>query len=99
MGMASLSFYNLTKDLYKESSSIIILCGKGNNGGDGYALAYFLYTEGLNPILYFWEEPIAQEASFYFELIKLHPQQMYKATFALDSVFNYSLKEKKRNSI
>jgi hydroxyethylthiazole kinase-like uncharacterized protein yjeF len=81
MGMASLSFYNLTKDLYKESSSIIILCGKGNNGGDGYALAYFLYTEGLNPILYFWEEPIAQEASFYFELIKKVKLESHKISY------------------
>lgn len=35
-----------------KSKSILILCGKGNNGGDGAALARILWTQGANCFVY-----------------------------------------------
>lgn len=34
------------KDIYYRWDSFLILCGKGNNGGDGLALARHLVVEG-----------------------------------------------------
>ena len=47
----------------------IILCGKGNNGGDGYALARLLY-EQCEPLLFCLEEPTAPEAKVQYEMCR-----------------------------
>ena len=32
--------------------TILIMCGKGNNGGDGYAAASILYNDGFSVMIY-----------------------------------------------
>lgn len=48
-----------------------IVCGKGNNGGDGWALAWMLMGAGCsNLTLYADEEPVSQEAKAYARLVQ-----------------------------
>lgn len=40
----------IKKNFY--SREIIIFCGTGNNGGDGFTAAYYLANDGLSPVIY-----------------------------------------------
>jgi ADP-dependent NAD(P)H-hydrate dehydratase / NAD(P)H-hydrate epimerase len=37
--------------------SIVVLCGKGNNGGDGFVVARHLWQMGADPTVYLFAEP------------------------------------------
>lgn len=52
--------------------SFLILCGKGNNGGDGAALARILWTQGANCFIYLFGkvEDTKGDARINFEAIK-----------------------------
>ncbi len=56
-----------------DTKEITIICGKGNNGGDGYAAASILIRKGYNPVCYspFSGEDFSGEAKLaYNEYIK-----------------------------
>src|SRR5512140_2699702 len=53
---------------------ILILCGKGNNGGDGFVVARQLRTRGLNPRVVLFAPPDAVRGDArtnYDELVKM----------------------------
>ncbi len=55
-----------------KNKSFLILCGKGNNGGDGAALARILWTQGaiVNVYLFGKVDEIKGEARINFEIIQ-----------------------------
>ena len=58
-----------------EGKSFLILCGKGNNGGDGAALARILWTQGANVHIEFFGkvEDTAGDAKINFEMLDKFP--------------------------
>lgn len=71
MGWAAISIFQVCRNLFLKYQEIIILCGSGNNGGDGYALAYFLQTEGQNVRIFYTDSPRTQESLYYYNLLKV----------------------------
>lgn len=51
---------------------IVILCGKGNNGGDGYAVAWHLFRQGYDVVLVnvFSQTPKTEDAYTYYQIAK-----------------------------
>ena len=49
---------------------IAVVCGSGNNGGDGYALASIMKDHGLDPVLLRVSDKFSEDGLFYYEKCK-----------------------------
>lgn len=48
-------------------SPVAIVCGTGNNGGDGYVLALLLKAAGISCSLFLLEEKFSEDGRYYFD--------------------------------
>ncbi len=69
MGEAARGIFLEIEDLDK-GKNVLILAGKGNNGGDGYALAWFLTESGYTVTVISAEGPATDDAIYYYSLLK-----------------------------
>ncbi|AXR61880.1 bifunctional ADP-dependent NAD(P)H-hydrate dehydratase/NAD(P)H-hydrate epimerase [Leptospira mayottensis] len=65
MGFAALSIYQKYRKKLLSYDLVQILCGNGNNGGDGLALAFFLIQGGIKPKVYLKDGSLSEESKFY----------------------------------
>lgn len=65
MKQAAQSVYHVISERIEKSSRILIVCGNGNNGGDGYALADLAKEEYQIEILA-ERKPNTEDAQFYY---------------------------------
>lgn len=54
----------------KWQGRIYIICGKGNNGGDGLALANIMLDNGIKPYVYLIKEPTTDDGRYYLSELK-----------------------------
>jgi len=52
------------------NKKITILCGTGNNGGDGFTAAYYLYNKGILPVIYLSgkKEKLSETSTIFMDL-------------------------------
>lgn len=77
-----------------KGKSVLVLCGKGNNGGDGAAVARILWTQGADVVVYLFGkvEETKGDARINFELLKkLDPNVFFWEIDEPMSLFSKSL--------
>ncbi|TYB30774.1 MAG: NAD(P)H-hydrate dehydratase [Candidatus Mcinerneyibacterium aminivorans] len=72
MENAAQSVFNVIKKEIKKNDKILVLTGKGNNGGDGFALARILKIKSYNVELYKIYEPKTKDARKNSKLCKIY---------------------------
>ncbi|EQA36277.1 YjeF family C-terminal domain protein [Leptospira inadai serovar Lyme str. 10] len=90
MGFAAVSIFQTWKTKFKKTGGALFLCGSGNNGGDGFALAHFLSAEGVPCRVFYKEGNLSEETLFYRNLCvssgaKLYPLQEFHSQSWNDS--------------
>ena len=83
------------------AQKIVILCGAGNNGGDGYGLAALLAESGYETEIHCLAPPRTQEAQFYAQACASVPRRDFfsadapaeaeKAALIVDALFGIGL--------
>lgn len=63
MYKAAMGIFNAVKFIGK----VAIVCGKGNNGGDGYALACILCKNGIIPTIYRVSDSFSNDGLYYYK--------------------------------
>ena len=91
MENAALAIKQLIEKLAVKPSKCLILCGKGNNGGDGYALARLL-GNSCKIFLYRLAEPTADEAKKQYDICKKLKLTFLDDKKVLSFLNNYSPK-------
>lgn len=54
-------------DNVRWKGSIAVICGSGNNGGDGYALAEILCDHGFSPVILRASERLSDDGAYYYK--------------------------------
>lgn len=57
MTRAGQAAFDTLRRLWPRAHRLAVLCGGGNNGGDGYVVAHLAWQAGLAPRIYFTREP------------------------------------------
>ena len=103
MGNAGQAIYDVFKFKFNEDQHVLILCGTGNNGGDGFVLARYLLQSNFNVhvCLLGQAEQIKGDAKSYFtQLMELFPKCVidtdliasFKFNVIVDAVFGTGFK-------
>lgn len=68
MNRACTSLFKWIENRYSADSTFILICGPGNNGGDGICLSLLLSTAGYKIKVYYPAgEPLSEDAQYYLE--------------------------------
>ena len=97
MEHAASSMYDFIESKFEENKSILIVCGSGNNGADGIALARLLHKK-YDVNLYFAKEPKSTMAKIQLQRAKSLDikivKEIFQADIIVDCLFGSGLNKK-----
>ena len=96
MYKAGISFCKILERKYEiKNKKIAVICGNGNNGGDGFVIARYLYEHGADVKVFLpLGNPRTEDASYYFEkLPNIVSNEEFDGCFEMiiDAVFGIGL--------
>ncbi|MCO4780744.1 MAG: NAD(P)H-hydrate dehydratase [Candidatus Cloacimonetes bacterium] len=62
--------YNIIKKLYDKNHKVAVLCGTGNNGGDGYVIARRLLLADYDVTVFQLGDPKSTQSSYHHDILK-----------------------------
>ncbi|HOF32683.1 MAG TPA: NAD(P)H-hydrate dehydratase [Spirochaetota bacterium] len=72
MSNAARSFAEAVADKINKTDKIAIVCGGGNNGGDGFASAYYLYCMGFDVSVFpVRTDSLGENPAYFFSLLQI----------------------------
>ena len=94
MEQAASSICSYIEDIFEEKKSVLIVCGSGNNGADGLALARLLYKK-FDVSLYLASEPKSSMAKLQYKRVKTlnikEVDEPFEADILVDCLFGTGL--------
>ncbi len=94
MEHAASSICSYIEDIFEENKSVLIVCGSGNNGADGLALARLLYKK-FDVSLYLASEPKSSMAKLQYKRVKTlnikEVDEPFEADILVDCLFGTGL--------
>ncbi|MDN5114612.1 NAD(P)H-hydrate dehydratase [Aliarcobacter butzleri] len=94
MEHAASSMCSYIEDIFEENKSVLIICGSGNNGADGLALARLLHKK-FDVNLYFVSEPKSSMAKLQYKRVKTlnikEVDEVFEADIIVDCLFGTGL--------
>ena len=94
MEHAASSIFSYIEDIFEENKSVLIVCGSGNNGADGLALARLLYKK-FDVSLYLASEPKSSMAKLQYKRVKTlnikEVDEPFEADILVDCLFGTGL--------
>lgn len=73
-------------DAVQFNGKVAIVCGKGNNGGDGYALACILLEHGITPTVFRVSDKFSPDGLYYYKTAVSHGAE--EASLAVPAALN-----------
>ncbi|MCT7634965.1 NAD(P)H-hydrate dehydratase [Aliarcobacter butzleri] len=94
MEHAASSMCSYIEDIFEENKSVLIVCGSGNNGADGLALARLLHKK-FEVSLYLASEPKSSMAKLQYKRVKTlnikEVDELFQADIIVDCLFGTGL--------
>ncbi len=83
--------FNILRQTWPDASRIAVMCGSGNNGGDGFVIARLAYEQGLNVTVYQVGEPVRIQGDALAALQRMQGVDLSPVAYTEQSLDDYDV--------